>query len=124
MSENTHFVYGLINDHDELFYVGITESLENRMVEQRRLFVGVTDLRLIVLATVADKQVARSCERTLVTTISEGSDTLVNDHYHTKRFEPLARARRQLRFWHHVGSAENVKRLEEEVERLESVLVS
>lgn len=122
MSEPTHFIYGLLNDRNELFYVGVTENVEKRMIEQRRLFAGVTDLRVIVLAGIADKQLARMCERTLISTISEASDTLVNDHHHANRFEPLTRARRQLRFWRHVGSVENVKRLEEEVERLEGVL--
>lgn len=121
MSEPTHFVYGLLNDSNELFYVGVTENVQKRMIEQRRLFAGVTDLRLVVLAAIANKQLARTCERTLISTISEGSDTLVNDHHHANRFEPLGRARRQLRFWRHVGSVENVKRLEEEVERLEHV---
>ena len=68
-------------------------------------------LRHVTLAVTGSEEAARECERALIAAISAVSPTLVNDHHHVDRFDPIGRLKRQLRFWRYAGNQRNVERL-------------
>lgn len=111
MAEARHAVYGLINERGELFYVGSTRHISQRLLDHEKRFEAVRPLRHVILAEVGSEEAARECEKALIAAISAVSPTLVNDHHHANRFDPVGRLKRQLRFWLHAGNQRNVERL-------------